>query len=66
MTTEALLALCVGKERFTSAHLAHKAAKRRPGRCKYLCNKCGGWHVGHIEAKAWRKARTKRELRGEG
>lgn len=49
---------CEGKERFTSAHLAHRiAARRNKNRAAkddrferqsvYRCGYCGHWHLGH-------------------
>lgn len=50
---EDIAAMCEGKEQFTSAKLAHKAAKRRKGvpREVYRCRCCNCWHIGSPMAK---------------
>ena len=51
---------CDGKERFGSANLAHRVAKRRTERERpssvYRCNVCGGWHIG---GTTWSKPSAK-------
>lgn len=66
MTSELEASICSGKERFTSPQLARNAAKRRPGRLTYRCPKCGNWHVGTREDKAWRKAGGRPKARDAG
>lgn len=50
LTAENIAAMCEGKQRFDSAHIAHKAAKRRRKagvvREVYRCRACGGFHIG--------------------
>lgn len=45
---EDIAAMCQGKAAFTSAHTAHKAARRRKGlvRDVYRCRNCNCWHIG--------------------
>jgi predicted RNA-binding Zn-ribbon protein involved in translation (DUF1610 family) len=49
-TAEDRLAMCGGKERFTSPALAHRIAKRRKWsrghQDVYRCPACNGWHQG--------------------
>jgi hypothetical protein len=43
------IAACEGKERFATAQLAHRIARRRQARkpgVMYRCKYCGGWHIG--------------------
>lgn len=56
LTKEALAAMCVGKQRFDSAAVAHEVSSRRSNRRRqhherkigdvYRCNACGSWHIG--------------------
>lgn len=53
-------ASCLGKHRFASAVLAHRASKRRKRRHVYRCRYCGFWHVGERIMKPRGKPRTRR------
>lgn len=61
LSREGNLSSCHGKVRFDSPALAQKAAARRKdmARSHYPCPHCGGFHVGRVEGKAWRKPRKR-------